>query len=84
MLHPGLIPANVVSSEGVNQREQIPEVTSVNAALPAGLYKKGFRNPRTGRLAAIKRSLTRAIMLAKIGVEQLVPSTRFPYMHVDQ
>lgn len=53
----------------------LPAVISVNAALPAGLYKKGLRKPSTGLPAASRRSLTSAIMLAKIGLEQLAPLT---------
>lgn len=52
----------------------------MNAALPAALYKKGLRNPRTGLPAPIKRSLTSAIMLAKMGVAQLVPFTAPNYI----
>jgi cytochrome c oxidase subunit IV len=52
----------------------LPDVMSVNAALPV-VYKKGFSKPSTGLPAAIRWSLIKAIMLAKIGLAQLVPLT---------
>ena len=47
---------------------------SFNAAAPV-VYKKGFRKPSGDRPFAMRASLIRAIPLAKIGDEQLVPST---------
>ena len=41
------------------------------AALP---YNQGFKNPRGGFPADISSSLRSAMMLAKIGLEKLVPS----------
>lgn len=51
-----------------------PVVTSLRADAPVE-YKNGLRKPSVGLPAEINRSLSRAITLAKIGLEQLVPST---------
>ena len=61
------------------KQEVVPTVISVRAALPSGLYRKGLRNPRTGFPAAIRRSFKRDTILAKMGVEQLVPVKKKSY-----
>ena len=51
-----------------------PVVTSFNADAPVE-YKNGLRKPRGDLPAAISRSFSSAMTLAKIGLEQLVPLT---------
>ena len=51
-----------------------PEVMSLSADAPVE-YRKGLRNPSGLRPAAMRRSLSRAMMLASVGLAQLVPST---------
>ena len=53
----------------------LPVVTSLRADAPVE-YRKGFRKPRGGLPAAASSSLSNAMTLAKMGDEQLVPSTR--------
>ena len=51
-----------------------PVVTSLRADAPVE-YRKGLRKPKGDFPAATRRSLRRAMTLAKTGLEQLVPST---------
>ena len=44
-------------------------MTSLNAATPLALYRKGFRKPIGGRPAAIRRSLINAMMAANTGAD---------------
>lgn len=50
-------------------------MTSFRAAAPAAEYKNGLRKPSGDFPAAMRRSLSNAITLAKIGLAQLVPAT---------
>lgn len=54
-------------------KRRLPVVMSWNALGLA--YKKGFKKPRGLLLYIMRASLMRAMVLAKIGLEQLVPST---------
>lgn len=47
---------------------------SVSAA--AGEYSRGFKKPRGDWLTAMSRSFSKATILATVGHEQLVPSSR--------
>ncbi len=53
----------------------LPVVTSFRAGSAAGEYSNGLRKPSGGFPAAMSRSFSSDTMLAKIGVEQLVPAT---------
>ena len=59
--HPGLFPVVMSFS-----------ATDFDTAFP---YKNGLRKPRGDLPAAISRSFSSAMTLAKIGLEQLVPLT---------
>lgn len=54
----------------------LPVVMSLRA-IAALVYSHGFKKPSGGLPAAMSSSLSNAIMLANMGLEQLVPSTDF-------
>ena len=58
---------------GVPHPGLVPTVISLNAPAAVSEYKSGFRNPRVGLPALSRTSFTSATMLAKVGLEALVP-----------
>ncbi len=60
----------------VPQPGLFPEVMSLKTAAALLLYNSGFRNPSTGFPALRRWSLASATMLAKVGLDALVPPTR--------
>ncbi len=58
-----------------NDNRHLPVVMSLSAAAPAAEYRNGLRNPSAGCPTDKSWSLSNAITLAKIGLEQLVPET---------